>query len=67
MKCSIVRSKDLGRDWRPDRHIKVDGLPLFMIRRLDEIRAARARAEKQIERWNEEEREILAQREKENP
>lgn len=64
MKSSIVRSKDLGRDWRPDQHIKVDGLPLFMIRRLDEIRAARTRAEKQIEKWNEEEREILSRKEK---
>ncbi len=62
----MVKASELSNDWRPEAHIRVEGLLLFQYRRLQQIRVAREKYKKQIEKWDEEEREILAQRKDED-
>jgi hypothetical protein len=59
MHVVIIQASDLGNDWRAEAHIRVDGLPLLVHRRLLQIRKAREQYMEQIRKWDDEEKEIL--------
>lgn len=59
---TVVKRSELGNDWRSERHIRVDGLPLFMYQRLQEIKRIRDDYLRRIAKLDDEERAIIAQR-----
>jgi len=62
MRCVTILASELGNDWRPEAHIRVDGLLMSPHRRLLQIRKAREKYKEQIRKWDEEEKAILAQK-----
>jgi len=63
---AMVKASELGNDWRAERHIRVEGLPLFMYQRLQEIKRIRDDYLRRIAKLDDEERAIIAQRKEED-